>query len=120
MYFQLVMAQDVHYHSKMGERENSEEIVGQSKTKNQLCKLQTLHLHSNVKTLFIFSAPFSFVDYNILLSLGLVPFPVSSSPQQVFHDAGISNILGGGLLSNVILHPPLSEHIHVYTIGSTR
>ena len=49
---------------------------------------------SDVKKLFRSPTPFSFVDCSTLLSLGLVPLPVSSSPQQVSHDSGISNISG--------------------------
>ncbi|KAL6093202.1 hypothetical protein STEG23_003026, partial [Scotinomys teguina] len=39
-------------------------------------------------------APFSF-DCNTLPFLGLVPLPVSSSSQQVFHSFDVANILGG-------------------------
>ena len=45
---------------------------------------------SDIKGLFTSPTPFSLVDYNTLLSLGLVPHPVSSSLWQVCHDSGIS------------------------------
>jgi hypothetical protein len=48
---------------------------------------------SDVKALFRSPTPFC-VDSNTLLSLGLVPLPVSSFSQQIFHDSGNSNILG--------------------------
>lgn len=34
-----IMAQDIHYHSKMKKMEHSEEILDQNKTKNQMGKL---------------------------------------------------------------------------------
>jgi hypothetical protein len=39
------MAQAIHYYSKMEGRQDSEEILDQSKTKSQRDKLQALHLH---------------------------------------------------------------------------
>lgn len=42
-YFEYTMAQDIHCHFKMEERENSKEILDQNKTKSHLGKLQTLH-----------------------------------------------------------------------------
>ena len=63
----------------------------QSKTENQLGKLQTSPcLMSNCSSdLYSF---FIFVDCNKLLSPGLVPLPVSSFPQHVSHSSGIFNI----------------------------
>ena len=49
---------------------------------------------SDVKALFSSLIPFSFVDCNTLLSLGLVPLSVSSFPWQVSHNSGIYNIFG--------------------------
>ena len=49
---------------------------------------------TDVKVLFRAPTPFSFVDCSTLLSLGLVPLPVSRHPPwQVSHVSGISNIL---------------------------
>ena len=44
-YFKHIIAQNTYYHYKKNERENNEEILGQSKTKTKLGKLQTLHLY---------------------------------------------------------------------------
>ena len=58
-------------------------------------KLQTLDLHVWCQnSLQISNLFFIFVDCNKLLSLGLVPLPVSRFPQQIVHGSGISNILG--------------------------
>ena len=66
----------------------------QSKTGNQLGKLQTLPLHSWCQSsLQISKSFFIFVDCNKLLSPGLVPLPVSSFPQEIAHSSGIWNIL---------------------------
>jgi hypothetical protein len=46
-------------------------------TKTHLGKLQTLYLYFWCQMFFRSSTPFSFSDCNILLSLGLVPLPVS-------------------------------------------
>ena len=67
------MARAIHSLSKS---EQSEEILNQIETENLLGKLQTLHLP--VKGLFRFPTPFSFVDCNPLLSLGLVSILFSS------------------------------------------
>ena len=69
------MAQDIHYHSKTQGREHSEEVLDESKTKKELGKLCISM--SDVKELFRSPTPFSFVDYNTLLSLGLVSLLVS-------------------------------------------
>jgi hypothetical protein len=44
-YFQHIMAQDIHEHPKIEEREAREEARVQCKTETQLGKLQTLHLY---------------------------------------------------------------------------
>jgi hypothetical protein len=48
----------------------------------------------DVKALFRSLTPFTFVDCNLLLFPGLVPLSVSSFPQQLSHDSGISRVLG--------------------------
>ena len=58
----------------------------------------------DVKMLFRSPRPFSFADCSTLLSCGLVPLPVSSSPWQVSHNSGISNILGFPRQSRLQLH----------------
>lgn len=93
IYFQNTMAQNTYYHSEREEREYSEEILNQSKTENQQGELQILHLMCEVQEIFRSLAAVSFGDCSTLLSLGLVPQPVGSSPCQVSHDSGISNIL---------------------------
>jgi hypothetical protein len=49
---------------------------------------------SDVKALFRSPTPFIFVAWNTLLSLGLVPLPISSFPWQASHHFKVSNILG--------------------------
>ena len=58
----------------------------------------------DVRILFRSPTLFSVVNCNTLLSLGLVPRPVSSSPQQVSHGSCISNILGSLRQSRLHLH----------------
>lgn len=45
------------------------------------------------KVLFRSPTPYSFVDYNMHLSLGLISTPVYNS-WEVFHDSGVCSILG--------------------------
>ena len=59
-YSQHTMAQDIHYHSKMEEGEDSEEMLDQSKTENRLGKLCISM--SDVKMLLRSPTPVSFVD----------------------------------------------------------
>ena len=59
---------------------------------------------SDVKMLFKSPTLFSLVDHNTLLSLGLAPFPVSSSPWQGFYCSGISNTLGSPRQYKIQLH----------------
>lgn len=66
---------------------HSEEIQDKSKTSWINCKLCVSM--SDVKTLFKSPTPFSFVDCDILLSLGLVLLPASSFPWQVSHNSSI-------------------------------
>lgn len=49
---------------------------------------------TDVKALFRSPTPFSFVDCSTLLSLGLLPHPVSRFLRLVYHDSGIANIMG--------------------------
>jgi hypothetical protein len=67
----------------------------QSKTRNQLGKLQTLHHHVWCQSSLQISNSFCiFVDCNKLYSPGLLPFPVSRILQQIEHGSGMLNILG--------------------------
>ena len=60
---------------------------------------------SDVKVLFRSPTPFSFVDCNTLLSLGLVPLPIISFPQLISHGSGISNTL----------ESPRQSKVHFYS-----
>jgi hypothetical protein len=60
----------------------------QNKMKNHLDKLQILNLHVWCPTLF------TFVNCNIITSLGLDPLSFSSFLQKVSHGSGISHIWG--------------------------
>jgi hypothetical protein len=62
---------------------------------------------SHVRTLFTSPTPLCFVDLvdcNTLFSHGLLLLPVSSSPQQVSHGFGISNISGSPRQCKFHLH----------------
>ena len=65
----------------MKERENSEGILDQSKTENQLCKVQTLHLY-----VWYQSVLQPLVGCNTLLSLGLVPLSHKQRSLTGIHD----------------------------------
>lgn len=79
---------------------NNEEIVDQSK------------LHSDDKMLFIYAKPFRFVGYNILISLWLVPHPVSSFIStipwlchlQILEDSKIIQALCSRFHENILLN----------------
>ena len=58
---------------------------------------------SSVKMFFRSPTPSRF-DCNTLVSLGQVPLPISSSPQQESHNSGIYNILGSPKQSRLKLH----------------
>jgi hypothetical protein len=45
------MSQGMHYYFKTEEREHYEEMLNENKAEKQLGKLQTLHLHTDVKVL---------------------------------------------------------------------
>jgi hypothetical protein len=61
------MAQDIHYHSK---REARGSIMRKYWTKARQKSKLGISMSGNKA---LFRSPFSFVDYHILLSLGLVP-----------------------------------------------
>ena len=60
IYFQHTVAQDIHYRSKWEKREHSEEILDQSKIRNQLSILQNLHLHVSCQSALPISNSFQF------------------------------------------------------------
>lgn len=93
-YFQHTMAQDIHYHPKRVEREHGGKYWAKARPKTSWTNSKLCISTSDDKTLFRPPTPFSFVDCHTLLSLGLVPLPVSSSPQQVSHSSGIPQHLG--------------------------
>jgi len=66
---------------------------------------------SYVKALIRCPIPFISVDYNRLLSLGLVPLLVSSFPQKISQDSGISSILGSPRKSRLHLHSSTKWHL---------
>lgn len=99
------MARNIHYHSRRAEGEHSEKILGQIKSKTNWTDSKLCISRSGVKARFRSPTPFNFLDSNTLLSLGLVPSPVSSFPRQVFHDSGISSILESPRQSS-------SSHLH--------
>lgn len=91
---------------KKGRQEHSEVILDQSKTKIQLGKLQTASLwliSKNSSDLQFFPSVLTTTH----LSLRLDPFPVTSSPWQVFHGSGIITIVGSPRLSRL--------HLHIFT-----
>ena len=82
------MAQDIDYSFKRKEREHSEEILDQSKMKTSWANFNFCISMCDVKMFFSSPTPFSFVNCNAFLSLGLV----IGFLQQVSHDSGISDI----------------------------
>ena len=88
----------------MEEIEHSVELMNQSETKTSLANFKLYISMSDVKTFFRSQTPFSFVDCNKLLSLGLVRLPANRFSWQVFHVSGISNILGSPRLPRFHLH----------------
>lgn len=66
--------------------EHRKEILDQSKTKNQLGKSPNSASLSDVKILL------RLAEGNALLSLGLVPLPISSSPWQVSNSSLIQHL----------------------------
>jgi hypothetical protein len=73
-----------------GRKEHIEKILGQSNTKTVA---QTPNSASPSLMQKSLSIPFSFVDCNTHLSLGLFLLPVSSFPWQASHGSDISTIL---------------------------
>lgn len=67
---------------------------------------------SDIKALFRSPIPFSFVECNTRLYLGMVAFPVSSFPQQVSHSSCVSNILGSPRQNRL--------HLNSFTHGLSR
>ena len=59
---------------------------------------------SDINALFRSTTSFSFVVCNKLLSLGLLPLPVSSFSWQVSLGSGISNLLGSPRQARLCLH----------------
>ena len=94
------MAEDIHYHPRREEKEHREETLGQGRPKTSRANSHLWISMSDVKVLFRSPTPFSFVDCNTLLSLGLVPFFVSSFPQQVF-EAALASSTSWGLQHNL-------------------
>lgn len=73
--------------------------------------------------LFRSPTPFIFVEYNTLLSLVLVPFPISSSSWKIPHDSHVSNIPDSprqsGLFTFTSFHNALSKHSFTTVIWLT-
>jgi hypothetical protein len=63
----------------MEEREHSKEILNQGETENQPRSSHLCISMSDIKVFFQCPPSFNFVDYNTLLSLGLVLLLVRSS-----------------------------------------
>lgn len=94
------MVQNIHSQAKK-KMEHSEEVQDQSKTKNPAgqtpnsSSLCLMSKYSRSLTLF------RFIDYNILLLLGLIPHLVIRFPWQVLHGFDNSNILGSPVFYEV-------------------
>ena len=95
-HFQHIMVKDMHYCSKMEEREDSEETLDQCKTKTSWANSK-LHFRVCCQSTLQSSTPLSFADCNTPLSLELLLFPVSSVP-------GISNTWGSPGQPRLHLH----------------
>lgn len=90
------MTQNMHYYSKSEKREHSEEILDQSKTKNQLG-----NYISDVKMFFKSSTPSSFSFNSFHTSLSWADsIPVSNFPQQISHAMALVFPTSWGLQDN--------------------
>lgn len=109
------MAQDTHYRSK-GKRGGIEKKF----STKQVGLTPNFISMSPVKALFRSPTPSCCVDYNILLTLVLVPLPVSNSPHQLSQSSGFSNILGCPRqgLSFTVSHNGLSVPPHRDTLDT--
>jgi hypothetical protein len=109
------MAPNTHYHSKREEREQREKILSQ-RPKPSRANSKFYISMSDIKVLFR-SPTLNFVDYNTLLSLGLVSHTVCSSPRQVSHGSGWH--LQHLRVSNAIqLHAMTFRGLHAGTVLS--
>lgn len=101
------------------EQEHREEILNQASPKPVGLTPNFISM-SPVKALFRSPTPLCCVDYNILLTLVLVPFPVSNSPHQVSQGSGFSSILGCPRqgLSFTVSHSGLSVPPHRDTLDT--
>lgn len=68
-----MLAQDMCYHSKRLVGKTNVGILNQSQTKTNLANSKNCSSMSDVKVFFKLPIPFSFVDYNAVLFLGLFP-----------------------------------------------
>lgn len=97
-----MLAQSIYYHFQREEWGQGEEIMDQSKTRTQQGTLQMLYFSSDMKVLR-WLHPSNFAVCNSLLSVGLVPLMLRSSPRQSSHPSGTSNILGSPVPSQASL-----------------
>jgi hypothetical protein len=114
MYFQHITTQDMHCSYEREHRKKKDRKPAEP-SPNSASPM------SDVKAFFRSPTPFSFVDCNILLSLGLVPFFVSSFPQQVFEAALASSTFWGHqhyLDSSPRFHTMFSLALHAETLLS--
>lgn len=82
----------MHSHSQREEREHSDIILNQNKTKTSRANSKFYISMSDAKLLFRTPTPINFVDCNTFLSHELVPHQVCHFPGQVAQDSGIPNI----------------------------
>lgn len=123
-YFQQIMVWGIHYCFKIVEMEHSKEILNQSKTKNQLDKLQ-LYLYacqmskcsSDLQPISALLTVTHFFTLCCFFSL-LSAFHADTDTfffQKVSHGPGISNLLGSGSqfkLHLSMLHTMASLNLH--------
>lgn len=90
-YLQHLMAQDVHSYCRI--RSIVRKIWIKEWPKTSWANSSLWISMSNVKALFRSAAPFRSVDWNTLLSIGLIPHPVSSFLWKISHSSGFCIIL---------------------------
>lgn len=88
----------------MEERENSEEILDQSKIKKPSGQTPNPVTTSLMSKRVNGSSLLAFLTCNSFLSFRLLSLPVCSSPYEMYYSSGISNILGYPMQSRIHLH----------------
>lgn len=94
----------IHYHCKRERRNIVRGCWTKARMKTSRVVSKFCVSMSGITALLRSPTSFSFVDWNMLFFLGLVPLLVGSFTCQVSHDSGSSNILGSSITSKFCLY----------------